>query len=197
MNRLLLAMMGALLWLVVGCASPTVDPSAESEAPQGGLVVEGARAHLLPGGHGAVYLQISNGGAADRLLSVETPLAAVAELHESLEDGGVMRMVAHPEGFPVPAEGRLQLEPGGKHVMLMQIQPTTAPTVPLTLRFEKAGTVEAQAQVLGIPGDTDAAAGHIMMDHDAMDHDAIDHSTMDHDGTDDGSDGASSTEAVH
>ncbi len=204
-----------LLWSVVACAGPAAVPMDEStpsestpsestsseSSPAEGLVVAGARAHLLPGGHGAIYLQVSNGGPGDRLLAVETPLAAVAELHESLDDGGVMRMVARADGFAVPASGQLKLEPGGKHIMLMQIQPVVGETVPLTLRFEVASSLETTVQVLGIPGADEmdhGAMDHGSMDHGSMDQGSMDHSTMDHSTVEPAPDGtASSAESDH
>lgn len=172
--------LSVVLWSLVACAGPSSAPPA-STSPSGGMVVTGARAHLLPGGHGAIYLEVTNGGPEDRLMAVETPLAAVAEMHESLDDQGVMRMVAHGDGFAVPGSGQLKLEPGGKHIMLMQIQPVEGETVPLTLRFELAGDVETTAQVLGIPGATEGAGmDHGSMDHGSMDHGSIDHNTTDH-----------------
>jgi copper(I)-binding protein len=101
---------------------------------------------MMPGGMGAVYLLIQNpGGEADRLLAVSTPAAAVAEIHESLEEDGMMRMVAHPDGFEVPAGSSVELAPGGKHIMLLKASAEGSMT--LTLHFEKAGEVTVEAKV--------------------------------------------------
>ena len=44
---------------------------------------------------GGVFFTVENtGAAADRLLSVSSPAAGIAELHEMRLDGGVMRMRA-------------------------------------------------------------------------------------------------------
>lgn len=126
------------LLLVLGCAGDGA-PAADAA-----LRVESARA-VLTADAGAVYLTVVNPGAhADRLLAVETEAADAAELHESRDDGGVMRMVAHPQGFAVPAGGRLILEPGGKHVMLVRPRPAGR-SVSLRLIFEHAGAVEVAA----------------------------------------------------
>ena len=130
----------ALAILAMACGAPAGTPDK--------LEVQLARANLMPEG-GAVYFTVVNPGPeADRLLRVETGAARAAETHESVVENGVVRMVARPEGFEVPAEGELVLEPGGKHVML--ISPQTADAggkIALTLHFERAGAVQVQAEV--------------------------------------------------
>jgi len=158
----------ALLTAFCGCDRLTVDV-----VPVSKLEVREARVSLMPG-TGAVYLTVVNRGAgSDRLLRVETGAARAAETHESVEEGGVVRMVARPEGFEVPAGGKLELSPGGKHVMLIdpkEPQPA-AGTIPVTLHFEHAGAIEVQAAVAAMEG----------MDHAGHDMDHGGHS-MDHDG---------------
>ena len=96
------------------------------------------------GGQGAGYLTIRNPGPADRLLSATSPAAARLELHTVQRDGEVMRM-REVETIPVPAGGSVLLQPGGLHIMLIGL---TAPlvagqSIPVTLRFERAGEVQA------------------------------------------------------
>ena len=57
--------------------------------------------------------------------------------------------------LPIPAKGSVLLAPGGLHVMLMGLpQPLKAgTTLPLTLNFEKAGTVTLDVPILA-PGKT-------------------------------------------
>jgi copper(I)-binding protein len=99
---------------------------------------------------GTVYLKLDNQGkTADRLLAVSTPRAASAELHQHLNDHGVMRMRAVPEGVELPPGRSVTLAPGGLHIMLMGL---TAPLkggerFPLTLRFARAGTIEVEVKI--------------------------------------------------
>ncbi len=98
---------------------------------------------------GGVFLTIENTGtAADRLLSVSSPMAGVAELHEMRIDGGVMRMRAVPAMVVKPGD-RLELKPGGYHAMLTELkQPLrVGDRFPLVLAFEKAGSVEVSVWV--------------------------------------------------
>lgn len=94
------------------------------------------------GGQGAGYLTIRNAGPADRLLSASTPAATRIELHTHLRDGDVMRM-RPVEDIPVPANGSVTLQPSGLHLMLIGLTRPFAvgESVPVTLRFERAGEV--------------------------------------------------------
>jgi copper(I)-binding protein len=97
----------------------------------------------------AAYLVIANGtGAADALLSVSTPAAGMAGLHETMTSGGMTSMTEIPR-IDVPAGSTVQLAPGGRHVMLMQLSaPLVAGAkVELDLVFEHAGRVVVQAEV--------------------------------------------------
>lgn len=98
----------------------------------------------------AVYFTLQNsGGAPDRLLGVATESARAAELHESTVDAeGVMRM-RPVEAVEIPAGEAVAFEPGGYHVMLIDLARDLRPDerVALTLRFEASGAREVQAEV--------------------------------------------------
>ena len=99
---------------------------------------------------GAIFLELMNHGAADRLVAASSPVAKRTELHTHQEDAnGVMKMIHVEEGFALPAGSTTSFARGGKHVMLMGL---TGPleqgaTVPLTLIFEKAGEVTVEVPV--------------------------------------------------
>ena len=98
---------------------------------------------------GGVFLSVENkGDSADRLLRVSTPVAGTAELHQMVLDGGVMRMRAIA-GLDVKPGARVVLQPGGYHVMLTDLKrPLHAgDSFPLTLGFEKAGSIEVNVMV--------------------------------------------------
>jgi len=61
----------------------------------------------------------------------------------------VMRMRAVPNA-EVPADGKLELKPGGLHVMVMGLkQPLVAgSSIPLDLKFQKSGDVHVDAEVM-------------------------------------------------
>lgn len=130
----------------------------------GDLAITGAftRATLPNAPVGGVYLDITNNGAADdRLVSVATPAAGVAQIHQMKMDGDVMKMNELPDGLVIPAGETVKLEPGGYHLMLMQL---TGPlvegqSIAVTLTFEKAGPVELQVPV-GSPAAKGPAMKH-------------------------------------
>jgi copper(I)-binding protein len=98
----------------------------------------------------AAFLSISNKGAeADRLLRVESDLAQAVELHLSEMKDEVMTM-RPVDGIDIPAGATVELQPGGYHIMLINLQQAVMPgeKYPLTLVFENAGplTIEAEAR---------------------------------------------------
>jgi len=98
---------------------------------------------------GAAYFTIHNrGDTADRLVSVETPLAGHAELHEHVHEDGLMKM-QKLDGLSVAPGEQVSFEPGGYHVMLFNLkQPLVAGTpYPLTLQFEQAGSLQVEVEV--------------------------------------------------
>lgn len=98
---------------------------------------------------GAAYLTVSNTGTKDDvLLEVRSPAAGKVEIHDMTMEGMVMKM-RKLDALPVAAGGRVELAPGGKHIMLIGLAEllTEGMSVPLTLVFESAGEVEVSAPV--------------------------------------------------
>lgn len=97
----------------------------------------------------AAYFVVHNKGAeADRLLSVSTPHAGKAELHEHIHADGLMKM-QQVQSVAIPAGGEVKFAPMGYHVMLFNVQQQAkdGERFPLTLTFEKAGQLEVQVDV--------------------------------------------------
>ena len=91
------------------------------------------------------YLKIVNTGTtADRLVSARSTASARTEIHEMKMDGSVMRMRELEKGLEIPAGATVMLQPGGYHVMFMQLKEPfkEGAKVPVTLVFEKAGSVD-------------------------------------------------------
>ena len=97
---------------------------------------------------GAAYLNIVNDGKADRLLGAKAEVARHVELHSTAMEGNMMRMRA-VAALEVPGDTTTVLEPGGIHIMLIDLkQPLRAgQNVPLTLEFEKAGVLHVQVPI--------------------------------------------------
>lgn len=102
----------------------------------------------------AVYMTLHNGTSEpDMLVAVDTPHAEMATLHQSSEQNGIMRMEQQDDVLLNPGE-TVTFEPGGHHVMLMQLSgPLEEGDVfPLILTFERAGDVTVYVTVTGIEG---------------------------------------------
>ena len=84
-----------------------------------------------------------------RLISIVTPVAGVAEIHEMKMDNGVMKMRALPEGLDLPANKSVELKPGSYHLMLMDLKAPLMKdsSVALTLTFKDAKGKETQQQI--------------------------------------------------
>ena len=104
------------------------------------------------------FLKIENKGGADKLLSASSSVSKTMELHTMVMDGNVMRM-REVKGIDVPANGSVELKPGGLHLMFMDLNEQLKPgsTFKVKLKFEKAGEVEVPFQVMDM---RPASQGH-------------------------------------
>ena len=122
----------------------------------------------VPGQSGTGAFMTLTAPSGSRLISISTPVAGVAEVHEMMLDGDTMRMRAVKGGLDLPARQTVELKPGGFHVMLMDLkQPILKGTVvPLVLRFEDATGVRSSLELklpVGAPASTGtdpSAEGH-------------------------------------
>lgn len=108
-----------------------------------------ARASAGTAANGAAYMTIATTGtSADQLIKADSPVAGKVELHTHIQDGDVMRM-RPVSGITVNAGEPAVLRPGGLHVMLIGLKEPLkqGSQFPLTLTFEKAGTVTVQVGV--------------------------------------------------
>jgi periplasmic copper chaperone A len=141
--------MPTLLARTLTAAMLSVFSAAAAHA--GDIAVEDpfARASAGPVKVGAAFMIVKNSGAAaDALVAAESPVAARAELHTHIKDGDVMRM-RQVSSIDVPAGGTVSLQPGGLHIMLIDLKEPLrqGETFPLTLTFAKAGTVAVYVPV--------------------------------------------------
>ncbi len=117
-----------------------------SPAKVGDIVLEGAftRAMLPNQPVGGGFVTIRNEGGADRLVSAASPAAGTVEIHEMAMEGEVMRMRKLENGIDLPAGETVELKPGGLHLMFMQVKTPfkEGDSIPVTLTFEKAGSVD-------------------------------------------------------
>jgi periplasmic copper chaperone A len=82
-------------------------------------------------------------------IAVKSPAAGKVEIHEMKMDGNIMRMREVEKGIEIPPGATVELKPGGFHVMFMGLRAPFAKDakVPLTLVFEKAGSIDVELMV--------------------------------------------------
>lgn len=102
-----------------------------------------------------------------KLVGVSSSVAGVTEVHEMKMDNGVMKMRAVQGGLELPAGKDTSLQPGGYHVMLMDLklplQKDT--TISLTLVFNDAKGVESKMELKVPVSQTAPGAGADMGGH--------------------------------
>jgi copper(I)-binding protein len=92
-----------------------------------------ARMPLVPQNNSAIYMVLENPGTTARsVVSVSTPDADRAELHETKMEGGMMKMMPAKE-IAVPAKGSVELKEGGYNIMLFAVKKTLKPGDPLNV----------------------------------------------------------------
>jgi copper(I)-binding protein len=157
------ALIGAAVLVASGCGGSDETTGVTVSDPWARSTADGQTM-------GAAYMTITGGSEDDRLVAASAPtdIAAETQIHETVaaEDGTDTSMstsendmdrgtetdmemgtstdamtMREVEGIDVPADGTVTLEPGGYHVMLMDLAaPLTAgETFDLTLTFEEAG----------------------------------------------------------
>lgn len=130
-------------------------PAMAEPARTGAITIEQAWARATtPGAKtGAAYLVIRNDASQpERIVSLAAPVAGQAMTHETKRQGDIHTMTENTAPT-VPARGSLTMEPGGLHVMLMDLKSGLKPgqEFPLTVTFERSGAVQVPVKVGG-PG---------------------------------------------
>lgn len=150
--------------LLVSALVPSNASAQEFKA--GALVINQPWSRATAGGAkvGAGYMTITNNGSQpDRLVGGSLPQAEKVEVHEMRLENNVMTMRPVPGGLEIKPGQTVKLEPGGYHVMFMQLKEPLKQGEVLKgeLTFEKAGTVSVEYKVgtiaAGAPG---AKQGH-------------------------------------
>jgi hypothetical protein len=133
-------------WMIAATACLAAQASVAAN-----ISVSGAWARATMPGQpvSGAYMQLQSDTDA-RLLGVSSPAVPRVEIHEMKMDDGVMRM-REVKAIELPKGKTVSLQPGGFHIMLMNLpQPIAAgDIIPLTLVVEADGkrqTVEVKAE---------------------------------------------------
>ena len=139
----LCSLLAAVTLLVGGLACSTLHAQ---NAPASGVKVEGAFVRAVPPNSSATaafMTLVNDSDKPARLVGGSAPFAGMAgpmiTTHE-VHDGKMAMGMKDVPALEVPAHGKLELKPGGDHLMLMELKsvPKEGETVTLTLRFEPA-----------------------------------------------------------
>ena len=142
-------LMAALVAIVLAACG--TGGGTTSTAPATAPVVSGAWVRTPQGMDlpAAGYFVITGGNQADALVGATSPAAGSVTIHETSTGASGMAGMHPVPRLDVPAGGTVTFEPGGYHLMLMDLTGTLAAgdTVRIDLVFERAGTISVQAQV--------------------------------------------------
>ncbi|MHA7306495.1 copper chaperone PCu(A)C [Arthrobacter sp. TMN-49] len=184
-----LSALAASALLLTGCgqgvsaAAPSATVSASQNAAV--LAVTDPWVKAAESGMSATFGTISN--TTDQAVTVvgaATPAAKMVELHETvMGSNGTMKMQEKKGGFVIPAKGKLVLEPGANHIMLMGLtKPVKAgDDLTFTLKINDGPDVVFKAQGKDFVGaNENYTGGEEPTDSATMDHGTMDHGSMDH-----------------
>jgi periplasmic copper chaperone A len=139
--RLWMVVLFVVALFLVACGSPGT----------GGITISGAWARPgLSGANGAVYFIIENSAEqADALLSAEASVSQLVQLHQSMMDSSGTLSMHEQERVEVPGKDQIAFQPGGLHVMLVNLNQDLNPgdRFNLTLNFLSAGAVPVDVEV--------------------------------------------------
>ncbi|MFF8186312.1 copper chaperone PCu(A)C [Microbacterium sp. NPDC016588] len=142
-----------------GAAAPTTSATPEADAFSTNDVWVKAADEGMSAGFG----ELRNDGDTDlTVVSATSPATSAMELHETVQnESGQMVMRPVEGGFVIPAHGAITLEPGGNHLMFMDV---TSPLLvgdetTITLTFSDDSTAQITAPVKEFAGANETYEG--------------------------------------
>jgi len=139
------------------------DVSHAAHQMDEGIVISSAR--VLPPFPGrdtaAGYMSITNHSKSDdRLVSVTSPISGAVEIHNHIQEDGVMKM-RQVDGIEIKAGETVELKPGSFHLMMFKAElPDGQDDVSLTLNYENAPSVTMIVPLEGRGGKMEDHSGH-------------------------------------
>ena len=149
-------LLSSMVMLVAGMVFSIAVQAGEGHAMAKGVMAHGAWVRLVPpvAKNSAAYMELQNTG--DEILQVtsaSSPVAEVVEVHRTTMEDGVMRMTEIKD-LQVPVDGKVQLKPGGYHIMLIKLKAPLKKdqVVPVTLKFTTGQVLTVNAHVKAMQG---------------------------------------------
>ena len=143
--------MKTLLRLFLVIAGIAFLTPAHAEETKKDIVVTNAWVRLMPPSQTttAAYMVIENNTDKEVILEgASTDVAGMTHLHQMGHKDGMMTMGSAGE-IHIPSKGKATLEPGGLHLMLMDLKKplNKGDQVPLTLNFQGGNNIVVNADV--------------------------------------------------
>lgn len=118
-----------------------------------------ARASAGRAVNGAAYLVIVNSGNRnDRLVAASSDVAERTEIHDHVDDDGVMRMI-RLDRVDLPAGKTVDFRPGGRHVMLLNLHEPLRAGSRFEVELSFASGVRKRAEIVVRPIGADPPSG--------------------------------------
>lgn len=163
MKKIIAIAMFAGALALTGCSATTSVPeTTQSSADQkmAGVQIENGWVRVSEysdhvGGMTGVFATITNNTDADiTLVGGASDIAPMVEVHEVVMSGGEMKMQRKEGGIVIAAGSSVTLEPGGLHVMLMDLKKPILDGDEITVTLDFDG---APSQTLTLPAKTSAS----------------------------------------
>lgn len=118
--------------------------------PPAQLLVEKAVVQLSPvaDSPSVLYFTVRGGPEDTALRSITSPSILRLEMHETVEENG-MSMMKPISRVAIPTRGKVEFEPGGKHVMVWGVDPGAQKAGKATFffSFSNGEKIEVDAQI--------------------------------------------------
>lgn len=163
MRKLLALGVIAASLALTGCTANAPAPANSQSAADekmSGLVVQNGWVRVSEysdheGGMTGVFATITNNTDTDvTLIGGSSDIAPMVEVHEVVMSGGAMQMQQKQGGIVIAAGSSVTLEPGGLHVMLMNLNKAILDGDEVTVTLDFDG---APSQTLVLPAKTSAS----------------------------------------
>jgi copper(I)-binding protein len=129
-------------------ATTTSNETTSEMSDDAAVVVSDAWVKAVDSDMTAAFGTLTNNTDEDvTLVAATTDASAMVELHEVVMKDGEMVMQPKEGGIPIPAGGSATLEPGGDHIMLMDVTRPIEPgdVVELDLELSDGSTITMTA----------------------------------------------------
>lgn len=107
--------------LLTGCQTgSSADDDSTINADD--ITIDGAWVRAMESGNSAAYMTITNNSNTDiTLTDASAEFAGMVQVHQTTIENDVARMQQVENGLSIPAGETITLEPGGYHIMLMNL----------------------------------------------------------------------------